>query len=91
MTGAFGRWPMLSQMALMLSKSPIEAMAKPASITSTPSSIRASAMRIFSSRFMENPGDCSPSRKVVSKMMTRLSSSLPKLGWMMVIVAFPGR
>ena len=48
-------------------------------------------MRIFSSRFMENPGDCSPSRKVVSKMMTRLSSSLPKLGWMMVIVAFPGR
>ncbi len=26
---------------------------------------------IFSSRFIDAPGDCSPSRKVVSKMMTR--------------------
>ncbi len=33
--------------------------------------------------FMEKPGDCSPSRSVVSKMMTRLGSSLPKLGWSM--------
>ena len=28
------------------------------------------AMRIFSSVFMEKPGDCSPSRSVVSKMRT---------------------
>ncbi len=27
-------------------------------------------MRSFSSRVMEAPGDCSPSRKVVSKMMS---------------------
>ena len=40
-------------------------------------------MRIFSLRFIEKPGDCSPSRSVVSKMMMRSSSSLPKLGWSM--------
>ena len=27
-------------------------------------------MRSFSSRVMDAPGDCSPSRKVVSKMMS---------------------
>jgi hypothetical protein len=34
--------------------------------------VKQRAMRSFSSRFIEQPGDCSPSRKVVSKMMTRL-------------------
>ena len=72
-------------MVCTLSKSPGEAIGKPASITSTPSSASASAMRSFSARFMEKPGDCSPSRRVVSKMMMRLSSSLPKLGWLMVM------
>ena len=62
-------------MASTLSKSPTEAIGKPASITSTPSSASASAMRSFSRRFMEKPGDCSPSRSVVSKMMTRLSGT----------------
>ena len=85
-TGVSSRWPMLSAIALTLSKSPGEAMAKPASITSTPSSVSASAMRIFSLRFIEKPGDCSPSRSVVSKMMMRSSSSLPKLGCSMLIV-----
>jgi hypothetical protein len=66
--------------AWTLSKSPWLAMAKPASSTSTPRSFSASAMRSFSSRFMEKPGDCSPSLKVVSNMMIWLSSSLPKLG-----------
>jgi hypothetical protein len=28
------------------------------------------AIRTFSVRFIEQPGDCSPSRKVVSKMLT---------------------
>src|SRR5580658_10194298 len=51
-------------------------MAKPASITSTPSSSSARAMRSFSSRFIAAPGDCSPSRRVVSKIMTRLGSFL---------------
>ena len=49
-------------------ESPGEAIGKPASITSTPSSTRAWATSIFSARFMLAPGDCSPSRSVVSKM-----------------------
>ena len=57
------------------SKSPFDAIGNPASITSTPSSARSSAMRSFSSRFIEAPGDCSPSRNVVSKIMTRLGSA----------------
>ena len=50
------------------SKSPGEAMGKPASMMSTPRSTRAWATSIFSARFMLAPGDCSPSRSVVSKM-----------------------
>src|ERR1700758_5607838 len=52
------------------SKSPFELAAKPASITST--FIRSScfAIRIFSSFVIDAPGDCSPSRKVVSKMIS---------------------
>ena len=41
-----------------------------ASMTSTFSLSSCLAMRIFSSRVMEAPGDCSPSRKVVSKIMS---------------------
>ena len=33
-------------------------------------------MRIFSSRFINAPGDCSPSRKVVSKMITRYDAGV---------------
>src|SRR5260370_30130292 len=52
------------------SRSPREAIGKPASTTYKAgfSSVRAS--RSFSSTFMEKPGDCSPSRRVVSKMPT---------------------
>ena len=57
--------------ALTLSKSPLEAAGKPASMTSTPSSASARATRSFSGRVMLQPGDCSPSRKVVSKIITR--------------------
>ncbi len=77
-------------MACTLSKSPADAMGKPASITSTPSSASASAMRSFSSRFMEKPGDCSPSRSVVSKTMTRSSGRAPKEGWCMVMAEARG-
>ncbi len=45
-----------SAISLTLSKSPGEAIGNPASITSTPSSASASAMRSFSCRFMEKPG-----------------------------------
>ena len=37
-------------------------------------------MRSFSCMFMEKPGDCSPSRKVVSKMMMRLVVQLAEAG-----------
>ena len=45
-------------------------MGNPASITSTFSAASCRARRIFSSVFIEKPGDCSPSRSVVSKMRT---------------------
>jgi len=51
------------------SKSPTEVIGKPASITSTPKSTNDWATSSFSSRFMLHPGDCSPSRNVVSKMV----------------------
>src|SRR3990167_951339 len=56
--------------ALTASKSPLLDAAKPASITSTFSRSSWRAMRSFSSRVIEAPGDCSPSRKVVSKMIS---------------------
>src|SRR5271155_3206812 len=52
------------------SRSPREEMGNPASITSTFSAASWCATRIFSAVFMEKPGDCSPSRRVVSKMRT---------------------
>ena len=58
----------VSAMARTASKSPLEAMGKPASITSTRISSSSRASSIFSSWLMEAPGDCSPSRMVVSKM-----------------------
>ncbi|GBD28273.1 hypothetical protein HRbin31_00286 [bacterium HR31] len=50
------------------SRSPGDAMGNPASITSTPRRARARAISSFSCTVMEKPGDCSPSRRVVSKM-----------------------
>ena len=55
-------------------KSPSEAMGKPASMMSTPISSRSWAISNFSSWDMVAPGDCSPSRRVVSKMSTRPGS-----------------
>ncbi len=52
-------------------KSPSEAIGKPASMMSTPISSSSSATASFSSCVMVAPGDCSPSRNVVSKMTTR--------------------
>src|SRR5882762_9441493 len=55
---------------LTASRSPRDAIGKPASITSTFKAASWRARRIFSSVFIEKPGDCSPSRSVVSKMRT---------------------
>ena len=63
---------MILAIAFTDSKSPGLAAAKPASITSTPSFSNWRAKRSFSSLVMDAPGDCSPSRMVVSNMMTRL-------------------
>ena len=52
-------------------KSPSEATGNPASMMSTPMASSSSATSSFSSCVMVAPGDCSPSRKVVSKMTTR--------------------
>jgi hypothetical protein len=56
--------------AFTASKSPLELAAKPASMTSTFSLSSWRAMRSFSSLVIDAPGDCSPSRKVVSKMIS---------------------
>src|SRR5512135_584978 len=52
-------------------KSSSEAIGKPASRTSTPSSSSFTARRTFSASRIEKPGDCSPSRSVVSKIVIR--------------------
>src|SRR5690606_33077780 len=52
-------------------KSSGELIGKPASIASTPSASSWCAMRSFSAGVMVAPGDCSPSRRVVSNTSTR--------------------
>src|SRR5690606_5676456 len=59
-----------SAIARTASKSPLDDAANPASITSTRSFSSCRAMRSFSSFVMDAPGLCSPSRKVVSKMIS---------------------
>src|SRR5664280_1621113 len=61
-------------------KSPSLAMGNPASRMSTPSSTSFRAIFSFSGTVMLQPGDCSPSRRVVSKMYTRsLTRALSRL------------
>ena len=57
--------------ACTASKSPVDAIGKPASMMSTPRSASLPAIRTFSLMVMLQPGACSPSRSVVSKMNTR--------------------
>ena len=53
------------------SNSPGEAIGKPASMMSTPRRSSCRARRSFSAGCMLQPGDCSPSRRVVSNTVTR--------------------
>jgi hypothetical protein len=48
----------------------VDAIGNPASMMSTPS-VELAGQRSFSSTRIENPGACSPSRSVVSKMTSR--------------------
>ena len=87
-TGLSSRWPTLSAIALTLSKSPGEAWSRKAGF-------RSRRCR----QFGQGPRPCGssragssrsraiarPSRSVVSKMMMRSSSSLPKLGWVVLM------
>jgi hypothetical protein len=61
----------VSAISFTASKSPSEAMGKPASMMSTPISSSSCAIFSFSSSVIDAPGDCSPSRSVVSKISTR--------------------
>src|SRR5205807_6986077 len=63
--------------ALTAAKSPSEAIGNPASITSTPSDCSFRARSSFSVRFIEQPDDCSPSRRVVSKILIRSTFFIP--------------
>ncbi len=64
------RGPTSSAMRRTASKSPGEAMGKPASQMSTPRRDSCRAISSFSSTLSVAPGDCSPSRRVVSKINT---------------------
>ena len=57
------------------SKSPGEEIGKPASSTLTRSRASCCAISTFSRVFRWMPGDCSPSRSVVSKIVTRWAGS----------------
>ena len=61
------------------SKSPGDAPAKPASMTSTPNRSSCSAISAFSCGSSAMPGDCSPSRNVVSKIwILRRDTNTPR-------------
>ena len=61
-------------MAWMVSRSSPPMAGTPTSISRTPTSARARAMETFSSTVNDTPAVCSPSRSVVSLMITALSS-----------------
>ena len=76
MAGAFSICPTSRATRRTASKSPGEAMGKPASMISTPSRANWRAISSFSSMFSVAPGDCSPSRSVVSKIRTTSEPSM---------------
>src|SRR5882757_10601628 len=57
-----------------------DAAGNPASMTSTPSRASARAISSFSGAVMVAPGDCSPSRRVVSKIRTWLDMLISLAG-----------
>ena len=69
------RWPAVSATAFTASKSPFDAIGKPASHTSTPRRESDFAIETFSSPVIVAPGLCSPSRSVVSKTTRRSRSA----------------
>mmetsp|Transcript_28009 Transcript_28009/g.70625 ORF Transcript_28009/g.70625 Transcript_28009/m.70625 type:complete len:232 (+) Transcript_28009:1483-2178(+) len=74
MMGGFSWLPTTCAMLFTAAQSSLDAMGKPASMTSTPSLASCLATCIFSSLVIEQPGLCSPSLSVVSKTLTRVGS-----------------
>ena len=72
--------PTVSAMVFTASRSPGEAAGKPASMMSTPSRASCLATSSFSRRCIVAPGDCSPSRSVVSKISTTSRSAVTLSG-----------
>ena len=68
--------------AATASASPGEVIGNPASMMSTPSRASWWAISSFSCTFSEMPGDCSPSRSVVSKMYTLVRVLAVTSRWM---------
>ena len=77
MIGAPSSAPTCRATSRVASKSSSEEIGKPASITSTFRRASCRAISSFSPVFIEKPGACSPSRSVVSKMITRSMSDPP--------------
>jgi hypothetical protein len=77
-------------MAFTAEKSPFDDAGKPASITSTFSRSSCLAIRIFSSAVIEAPGLCSPSRKVVSKMIRWSGMVCSRKLWIIECLFPPG-
>ncbi len=87
-----GGFPISSAMRRTASRSSGEAAGKPASIMSTPRRARLRATSSFSTDVIVAPGDCSPSRKVVSKILTYLLiiKSPPRIAEITVLpITFP--
>ena len=74
----------LRAIASTASKSPGEVIGKPASITSTPRRASCWAISTFSWVLSEIPGDCSPSRSVVSKMWTLVGAIVEPSGLLLL-------
>ena len=77
-------------MASTASKSPWLAIGNPASMMSTPRRASWSAISSFSPTSREIPGDCSPSRRVVSKMIHPVAHDQLSCSQVWVSVAFRG-
>src|SRR3982074_192728 len=79
MPATTGPWT-LRALRCTAAKSSGLAAGKPASMTSTPSRASWWASSTFCTELSEKPGDCSPSRRVVSKILTYSAIALPGSG-----------
>ena len=72
------------------SRSPLDEMGNPASIISTPNASSCFAASIFSLKCIEQPGACSPSLSVVSKILIIRCMKISYFGYWVSIACFVG-